>query len=199
MIEPALYNTDCLKYMKTCPDKSFDLCLTDPPYGINSKMKGGTWGINSIYKEMLEWDYVVGQEYFDEIMRVSKNQIIWGGNLYPLPPSRCWLAWIKTEAMDTLADFELAWTSFDKLSKKFKERRNPDGKRVHPTQKPLDLFRWCLEKFSQPNDIIFAPFLGSGTTAIVCKELNRKCVGVEINPNYFKLAEDRLKQGVLNF
>lgn len=139
-----IHNVDCLEFMKTLPDKCIDLVLTDPPYGLNSKMKGGTWGINSIYKKMLVWDNVVGSEYFNEIFRISKNQIIWGGNYYSMPPSRCWLAWIKKERMDTLADFELAWTSFDKLAKSYDERRNPDGKREHPTQKPISLMAWCL-------------------------------------------------------
>lgn len=122
-----------------------------------------------------------------------------GGNYYSMPPSRCWLAWIKTEAMDTLADFELAWTSFDKLSKKFKERRNPDGKREHPTQKPLDLMRWCLENYSDPGMTILDPFLGSGTTAKACMELKRNFIGIEISPEYCAIAEQRLKQQVLNF
>src|SRR3990167_8165998 len=94
---------------------------------------------------MLEWDNLIGSEYFDEMFRVSKNQIIWGGNYYTMPPSRGYLAWIKKERMDTLADFELAWTSFDKLSKSWDERRNPDGKRDHPTAKPISLMKWCIQ------------------------------------------------------
>ena len=184
---------DCLEFMKTLPDKCIDLVLTDPPYGLNSKMKGGTWGINTIYKEMLVWDNVMGSEYFNEIFRVSKNQIIWGGNYYSMPPSRCWLAWEKTEKMDTLADFELAWTSFDKLSKLYKERRNPDGKREHPTQKPISLMAWCLKKFSKDGDTILDPFAGGGSTLMAAKMLNRNYIGCEISPEYCKIAEDRIK------
>lgn len=187
-----IYNVDCLEFMKTLPDKCIDLVLTDPPYGLNSKMKGGTWGINTIYKEMLIWDNVISKEFFDEMFRISKNQIIWGGNYYTMPPSRCWLAWIKKERMDTLADFELAWTSFDKLAKSYDERRNPDGKRQHPTQKPLSLIKWCLEKYSQPNQVIFDPFLGSGTTAVACKQMGRTYIGCEISKEYFDIAQKRL-------
>src|SRR3990167_9051067 len=187
---------DCLEVMKQMPDKCVDLILTDPPYGLNSKMKGGTWGRNSIYKEMLEWDNLIGKEYFDEMFRVSKNQIIWGGNYYMIPPSRCWLAWIKKERMDTLADFELAWTSFDKLAKSFDERRNPDGKRNHPTQKPLELMRWCIDFASKSVEggvlTVLDPFLGSGTTAVACKMLKRDFIGIEISPEYCKIAEERL-------
>ncbi len=101
--------------------------------------------------------------------------------------------------MDTLADFELAWTSFDRLSKKFKERRNPDGKRQHPTQKPVDLMRWCLVKFSNENDLILDCFAGSGTTLRACKDLNRRFIGIEISEDYVKIANQRLAQDVLNF
>ena len=191
----SIINGDCLKVMRGMPDKCIDLVLTDPPYGLNDKMKGGTWGTNSIYKEMLVWDNVISQEYFDEMYRVSKNQIIWGGNYYTMPPSRCWLAWIKKERMDTLADFELAWTSFDKLAKSFDERRNPDGKRNHPTQKPLELLKWCIQfadKHMGGVTTILDPFLGSGTTAVACKQLKRNFIGIEISKEYCAIAESRL-------
>jgi site-specific DNA-methyltransferase (adenine-specific) len=191
---------DCLEVMKTFPDKSVDLVLTDPPYGLNSRMKGGTWGGNDMYKAMTEeggWDELIPQEYFDEIYRISKNQIIWGGNYYSMPPSRCWLAWEKTEKMDTLADFEMAWTSFDKLAKMFKARRNPDGKRNHPTQKPVDLMKWCLQKFSNENDLILDPFGGSCTTAVACKQLKRNYICIEKEAKYVSICHERLKQELL--
>lgn len=197
MSEQKILQGDCLEIMKTLPDKSFDLCLTDPPYGLNSRMQGGTWGGSAMYKDMMGdvgWDVLIGKEYFDEMFRVSKNQIIWGGNYYPMPASRCWLAWEKNERMDTLADFELAWTSFDKLAKSFKGRRNPDGKRSHPTQKPLELMRWCIDKYSESGATILDPFMGSGTTLVAAKYLNRNATGIEISEKYCKIAEQRLAQ-----
>lgn len=95
--------------------------------------------------------------------------------------------------MDTLADFELAWTSFDKLAKSFDERRNPDGKRNHPTQKPISLMRWCLEKYSKDGDLILDPFAGSCTTAIACKELNRNYICIERESEYIKVCNERLE------
>jgi len=187
---------DSLEIMRQLPDKSIDLIVCDPPYGLNSKMKGGTWGGNAMYSKMTgedSWDKLLGQEYFDEMYRVSKNQIIWGGNYYTMPPSRCWLAWIKKERMDTLADFELAWTSFGKLAKSYDERRNPDGKRQHPTQKPLSLMQWCIKNYSQEGQLILDPFAGGGgSTLKACKLLKRDFIGIEISEDYVKIAQSRL-------
>ncbi len=200
MKEPLLYNLDCLKYMKTCPDKSFDLVLTDPPYGIGELWVGGKghgWGNARKQGEVRnEWDsQTPNQEYFDEIMRVSKNQIIWGGNYFNLPTSRGWLIWNKPERGFSLAEAELAWTSRDMVMRVWDGHRSDTG-RKHPTQKPLELMEWCLNFFPEA-DLVFDPFMGSGTTAVACKKLGRKCVGIEIDENYFKIAQDRLKQGVL--
>ena len=186
---------DCLEVMKGMPDKSVDLVLTDPPYGLNSKMKGGTWGGNAMYEDQTKedgWDKLIGQEYFDEMYRVSKNQIIWGGNYYSMPASRCWLAWIKKERMDTLADFELAWTSFDKLAKSWDERRNPDGKRNHPSQKPVSLISWCLDNYSEEGQIVLDPFGGSCTTAVACVQLKRNYICIEKEEKYVKICHERL-------
>jgi len=195
MIEPDnIYCGDCLKLMREMPDKSVDLVLTDPPYGLGRKLHdGGTWSTNPIYDAMLIWDdKPVSQEYIKEIFRVSKDQIIWGGHLYSLPISRCWLSWRKNDNMPTLGDFELAWTSFDKVSKEWTERRNPDGKRVHPTQKPLSLFNWVLRNYSKENDLILDPFLGSGTTAVAAIRTGRRYIGMEIDPTYFEIARKRI-------
>ena len=192
---------DCLEVMKSFPDKSVDLVLTDPPYGLGRKLHdGGTWAINPIYDAMIEWDdHPMEQEYINEIFRISKNQIIWGGHLYTLPISRCWLSWIKRESMPTLGDFELAWTSFDKVSKCWNERRNPDGKREHPTQKPISLMKWCIDSYTTETDLILDCFAGSGSILVAAKQLGRKYIGIEISEKYCKIAEDRLRQEVLFF
>lgn len=178
-------------------NKCVDLVLTDPPYGLNKKIHdGGTWAKNEKYNNVLLWDYKIEDSYFEEIFRISKNQIIWGGNYYTniLPISRCWLAWIKPH-FPTMSEIDLAWTSFNKPSKFFHfSRVNPS---IHPTQKPVELMKWCLENYSKENDLIFDPFLGSGTTAVACKQLKRNFIGVEKMPEYCKIAQERLDKTTL--
>ncbi len=193
IIEPNnIYLGDCLELMREIPDGSVDAVITDPPYGLNYKMSGGTWGIKYARSDMAKWDYLVDEKYIQEIMRVSKSQIIWGGNLYILPPSRCWLIWEKPH-LPTLSDFEMAWTSFDKVSKIFRYNRTEDI-RVHPTQKPLKLFMDLLIDYTIPNALILDPFLGSGTTAVACIHTGRRYIGMEIDPTYFEIAKKRIEQ-----
>jgi len=182
---------DCLEVMKNWPDKCVDLVLTDPPYGLNTKMQGGTWGISYRYVDMKEWDYVVKQVDVEAIIKKGKNAIIWGANNYAMQPSRCWLVWNKP-FFPTMSDIELAWTTFDKPSKSFSHNRigNIHG---HPTEKPLMLMQWCIENYSQENDFILDPFCGSGTTCVVAKMLGRRYIGIDISPDYCKIAEERLK------
>jgi DNA modification methylase len=178
--------------MREMPDGCVDAVITDPPYGLGRRLyDGGTWATNPIYDAMLEWDKPTSHETISELFRVSKTQIIWGGHLYRLPVSRCWLAWQKPR-FPTMADFELAWTSFDKPSKLFTEIRSPDGRHIHPTQKPLSLMKWCVQMIPEHGGAILDPFLGSGTTAVACKELGRRFIGIEVEPKYCAIAERRL-------
>lgn len=153
---------------------------------------------------------IPAKEYFDEMRRVSKNQVIFGGNYFAeyLGNSSCWLVWDKDNAESFFADCELAWTSFNKAVRKFKWKwfgmlQENMGKnkefRHHPTQKPLALMEWIIQNYSEPDALILDPFLGSGTTTRACLNLNRRFIGIEISPEYCKIAEQRLKQGVLNF
>jgi site-specific DNA-methyltransferase (adenine-specific) len=198
----TIYNEDCLETMKRMPDNFVDLIVTDPPYGIASVWKGGGghgWGKarkEGVFRN--KWDEKPpSKEIFDEMFRVSKNQIIsWGGNYFVLPTSRCWLVWNKPERNFTLAEAELAWTSFDKVVR-VKDCNRSDTDRKHPTQKPLKLMRWCISNYSEPTDIIYDPFMGSGTTARACKDLGRNFIGSEISKEYCDIAEQRLGQGVL--
>ena len=191
---------DCLDVMREMPDKCVDLVLTDPPYGLGRKLtSGGTWATNSLYDEdsVVAWDLPVNGEYFGEIQRISKNQVIWGGHLYKnsLPISRCWLAWIKINPLNTMGDFELAWTSFDAPCKAFSSLINPNNlKRSHPTQKPVSLFEWILHRYTKPGDIILDPFLGSGTTVAACINLERQYIGIEISPDYVHAAKRRIEK-----
>lgn len=176
----------------------FDLLLTDPPYGLGKKLHdGGTWATNPIYDSMLEWDISIPTtEQIIFLRSFCKNAIIWGGNYYQLPPSRCWLIWRKQNKLPTMADFEMAWTGFDANAREFTEMSNPDGKRQHPTQKPLSLFKWCILKADQDQTIL-DPFAGSGTTCRAAKDLNKKAVLIEREERYCEIAANRMCQEVL--
>lgn len=197
--DDAVYiiNADCREVLPKIPDKSIDLVLTDPPYGLNVLMQGGTWGIKFKHGDMKDWDWLVEQELIDIIIRKGTNAIIWGGNNYIMPPSRCWFLWDKLQKLDTLADFELAWTNFDKPSKSWTERRNhATNGNQHPTQKPISLFKWCILRANDPQSIL-DPFMGSGTSVIASKELNRRCIGIEIEEKYCDIAAKRCSQSVM--
>jgi site-specific DNA-methyltransferase (adenine-specific) len=189
-----IYQGDCLEIMKQIPDKSIDLVLTDPPYGLNKKIHdGGTWSTAKKYDSTLIWDFRITKEYFEQIFRISKYQVIWGGNYYTdtLPIARCWLAWIKPH-FPTMSELDLAWTNFDKPAKVYHlPRVNPS---IHPTQKPLKLISKILNDYSKETDTVLDPFLGSGTTAVACEQLGRKWIGIEISPEYCKIAEQRIKR-----
>ena len=191
----TIYHGDCRDILPSLP--KVGLVLTDPPYGLNAKMQGGTWGIKFKHGDMQEWDYLVPQSLIDSIISKGQNSIIWGGNNYTMSPSRCWLAWDKTQKLDTLADFELAWTNFDKPSKQWTERRNhaEDGNE-HPTQKPISLMKWCI-LFANNVQIVLDPFMGSGTTLRAAKDLGRKAIGIEIEEHYCEIAARRMSQSVM--
>jgi site-specific DNA-methyltransferase (adenine-specific) len=190
---------DCLDWMRKQPDKSIDLIITDPPYGLNYAHSGRRAGSSFNRKQ---WDQLPDRKYFDEMRRISHNQIIWGGNYFTnyLPSSRCWIAWWKNEGLPRLnfADAELAWTSFDRNTYVFNcrwrsaARDSPEPRYRHPTQKPEALMRWCIETFSEPGQLILDPFLGSGTTALAAKQLERRCIGIEKDPEYMEIAKARL-------
>ena len=193
----TIYNADCREILPLLP--RFDLLLTDPPYGHGDKWQGGTWGAAEMYKDAMKWDAETpSDETIADVLKAANIGIVWGGNYFRLPPSRCWLSWEKSSRMDTLADFELAWTSMDRPCKAKREDRNPDGKRVHPTQKPLSILQWCLG-FTPDAQTILDPFMGSGTTLVAAKLEGRKAVGIEINKKYCEAAASRLRQSVFAF
>jgi site-specific DNA-methyltransferase (adenine-specific) len=213
----VLYNGDCLDVMQNLKDKEIDLVLTDPPYGggcnagvgerlfekyeIKATRTGGTWQ-NKYKSKIKHWDIAPEQEIFDEIFRISKEQIIWGGNYFSLPPTRCFLIWKKLTISEnfSMAMAEYAWTSFNKNAKLF-EYAPQDSTRFHPTQKPIPLINWCLMNNLKKNDLIFDGFLGSGTTAISCIRTKRRLIGCELDNEYFdkmcKRIEEELRQGNL--
>ena len=188
-----LYNADCMEVMKTFKDKQFNLAIIDPPYGIGDKFKGGKTGKMN-FNEVVEkdWDKVPPMEYWEELMRVSKNQIVWGGNYFPLPPSRCFIVWDKQISEDfSLAMAELAWTSFDKLAKIFKMPTPKDGK-IHPTQKPVQLYKWLLQNYAKEGDTILDTHFGSLSIGIACHDMKFDLTAIELDKDYYEQAKQRL-------
>ena len=207
---------DCLELMQEYPDDHFDLILTDPPYGIGeSNEKNATRckrpGFDGSTRKNpvcvtnyghYDWDKErISKEYIDEMLRVSKNQIIFGGNYYTdyLYPSSCWIVWDKDNGNSDFADCELAWASFKSAVRIFKYRWNGmlqenmkhKEKRVHPTQKPIALFEWILKKYAKEGDLICDPFCGSGTALAACRRVGLLCVGFEMNPDYEHIIRER--------
>ena len=203
---------DCLEIMKGWPDKCVDLVLTDPPYGIKILNSDGTMGGTSA--SIKKWAGQINPKYqaFDnddrpidpaKLLRVSQNQIIWGGNYIAdkLPPSSCWLVWYKriNGQSNDYADCELAWTSFDKPAKVFQHlwmgmlRHSEIQQHYHPTQKPVALGLWILKNYSKPDDLILDCYCGSGSFLVAAKLLGRRYIGIDISPEYCKVAEMRLR------
>jgi DNA modification methylase len=187
----TIYHGDCREITRDLV--KIEAIVTDPPYGLADRWTGGTWGADPMYADAREWDRapVLGLE---ALVSRATQAIVWGGNYYALPPSRCWLSWEKSSRMPTMADFEIAWTNLDRPSKSFREDRNPDGKRWHPTQKPLSLMLWCLGFVA--GDVL-DPFMGSGTTLRAAKDLGRRAIGIEIEERYCEIAASRLAQEVM--
>jgi len=166
---------------------------TDPPYGIGKLMQGGTWAKkqDAQYSKMREWDRETSQLFFDLILSYGVPSIVWGGNYFTTPPSRCWLIWDKPE-FPTMSSAELAWTNIDYVTKRkeFPRTHQVDGLKYHPTQKPVELIIWSIS-FLPQNTSIYDPFCGSGTTIIACERLGRKCRAVEISPAYVAVTLQR--------
>ena len=191
----SLIHGDSLQALRSYGNNHFDIAIVDPPYGIGDKFKGGKTGKMN-FNEVVEkdWDKVPPMEYWQELMRVSKNQIIWGGNYFPLPPTRCFIVWDKQISEDfSLAMAELACTSFDKLAKIFKMPTPKDGK-IHPTQKPIQLYRWLLHHYTSEGDLILDTHLGSGSIAIACHDMKRRLIAYEIDDEYYQKACKRFEE-----
>lgn len=215
------YNMDCLEYMKSLPNKTFDLAVVDPPYGINApnmkmgehagyestatKLKKGrlnqgagklrNWVLQTL---PIEWDYATpSQDYFEELFRVSKNQIIWGGNYFNLPPTRGVICWDKMQPWDNFSQVELAWTSFDCPAKLFKFSTTGGANRerkIHPTQKPIALYGFVFKTFAKAGDKILDTHLGSGSSRIAAYKMGFDFYATEISKGYFEAQELRFKE-----
>ena len=193
-----ILNIDCLEHMRKIPDNFYDLILTDPPYGINEsggKFRDRKGGGHRVL-EKKNWDKETpSKEIFDEIFRISKNQIIWGGNYFVdkgLPPTMGWIYWDKKMGGD-FSDGELAFTSFNKALKSYSKCNKMGGKK-HPTQKALEIIEFSLYYAEvEKHHKVFDPFIGSGTTAIVCQSLGLEWCGCELEEDYVKIANKRLE------
>jgi site-specific DNA-methyltransferase (adenine-specific) len=197
-----LYNIDCMEYLAICKDNEFDLAIVDPPYGIgiNVNMGRRKGDKPSQYKKFAGEDKEpMSEEYFQELERVSKNQIIWGANHFRARNSSCWIVWDKLNS-GNFADAELAYTSFNTVVRVFRymwngmlqsDMKNKE-QRIHPTQKPVKLYEWILMNYAKKGDRILDTHLGSGSIAIACHNLGFDLVGCELDVDYFKAAEKRL-------
>lgn len=211
MIDFGFHNLDCMVGMKEFPDKYFDLAIVDPPYGgvtqggyMTNQMGGGIAKNRNDYHLSLWQCDKPSKEYFDELMRVSKNQIIWGGNYFAsmLTDSQCWIVWDKQKPPGmSFADVELAWTSFNLASRMFSfawngmiqgDMKNKEYK-IHPTQKPVKLYEWLLEKFAKTGDLILDTHVGSASSLIACHNRGFKYVGFEIDSEYYRMSKKRLE------
>lgn len=189
----TLYLGDCLEILPTLG--KFDAVVTDPPYGIADKWQGGGrhgWQKDAAHRHIRNtWDErPLDQEALSILLAAGADVIIWGGNYFKLPPSRCWFIWNKPERGFTLAEAEMAWTNRDNVVRVIDAPRS-DPDRQHPTQKPLTVMSWCVQK---TKGSVVDPFMGSGTTGVACAKLGRKFTGIEIEESYFDIACKRIEK-----
>ncbi len=176
-----------MEYMATQPDNAFDLAIVDPPYGIERFKKAGSIMNNAI--QMVEWDIKPTAGYFSELQRVAKQQIIWGGNYFDLPPSKHFIFWHKLDAAPSFASGELAWASHDKPAAYWKSAIEKN--KCHPCQKPIKLYDWLLTNYASNEMRILDTHLGSGSSAIAAHYFGCDFVGCEIDTDYYNAASER--------
>lgn len=215
MLDFGFYNMDCMQGMREFPDRYFDLAIVDPPYGgvtqggymthnVGQRIGTGLANQKGYYAGLWAQKRPI-KEYFEELFRVSKNQIIWGGNYFTkdLPESQGWLIWDKQHPEGIkFADCELAWTSFDQATRIFRymwngmlqgDMKNKEN-RIHPTQKPVRLYTWILNEFAKAGDKILDTHVGSASSLIACERMGFQYVGFEIDKTYYDLASKRLEE-----
>jgi site-specific DNA-methyltransferase (adenine-specific) len=190
-----VYNIDCMEYIKQFPDKYFELAIVDPPYGLGKRLsqRGGKHKNTKfavLYENSSQWDNEIpNEEYFNQLFRISKNQIIWGANYYLefLSSTRGIICWDKKQFMPTFSRIEFAWTSFDAVARLY-EGRSTDLNRFHPTQKPVELYRWILQNYAKEGDKILDTHLGSGSSRIAADMEGFDFYGCELDKDYFEAS-----------
>ena len=195
----TITNEDNMLLMARYPDNYFDLAIVDPPYGIDAgKMTMGSGKHN--FKQGKDWDSAIPkQHYFNELVRVSKNQIIWGGNYFPLPLNNNWIIWDKLNPNLSFSEAELAWCSIKKnvrIFKRYSAMDDEDGKKQHPTQKPILLYKYCLEKYAKDGDKILDTHLGSGSIAIAAHDYKYELTACELDKEYYDKAIQRIQNHI---
>ena len=196
-MKSEVFLMDCMEGMKNTPDKYYDLAVVDPPYGININTNMGRRRgdkKSNYHKFAGEDKSIPSKDYFDELFRVSKNQIIWGGNYMTehLKPSSCWILWDKLFSEDvTFAQYEMAWTSFGTSAKKFTKHPSQQG-RIHPTQKPVQLYKWLLQNYAKEGDTILDTHFGSLSIGIACHDMKFDLTAIELDKDYYEQAKQRL-------
>ena len=211
----TLYNDDCMNVMKTFKDKQFDLAIVDPPYGIGASADsrvGGSYTVNmgGVKRKVAaksytpkDWDFKKPTiEYWQELKRVSKNQIVWGGNYFVenLTDSSCWVVWNKRNGENNNADCELAWTSFKTAVRMFdwkwngmlQQNMKNKEERIHPTQKPVQLYKWLLKNYAKEGDTILDTHFGSLSIGIACHDLKFDLTAIELDKDYYEAGKKRL-------
>lgn len=190
------YNMDCMDFMKDVPDKFYDLAIVDPPYGLGNKLNQGAGKLKKRVLNTLncEWDNSIpNDKYFKQLFKISKNQIIWGGNYFPLPPTRCIICWDKVQPWENFSQIEIAWTSFDSVARIFKFD-NKKGDKIHPTQKPVKLYEWLLMKYAKEGDKILDTHGGSQSSRIACFNLGFELDIIELDKEYYEAGNKRFEQ-----
>lgn len=219
MIKPnTLYNMDCMEGLKGIPDGCFDLAIVDPPHFSGPERREyygreiSPIGVKRLYRKSKRWE-VPGQEYFDELFRVSKNQIIWGCNYFDFRFGPGRIVWDKCNGKSSFSDAEIAYCSVHDSVRLYRYMWNGmmqgksmmqgdvqqgnkalNERRIHPTQKPVNLYKWLLHTYARPGDVILDTHVGSGSSLIACEEMGYVWVGFEIDPDYCGAAQNRIDQ-----
>lgn len=186
MTKSEVHNQDCMELMRTLPDNAFALAIADPPYGLDKK---STQGAGKLKQRILNqgdikrWDEAPSAEFFTELRRVSRHVIIWGGNYFPLGTCRCFVCWDKQQPWPNFSQAEFAWTDFDMPAKMF--RFDNRVEKIHPTQKPVELYAYLLQTFAKEGDRIFDPMMGSQSSRIAAYKMGFDYTGCEIDADYF--------------
>lgn len=205
----TLYQGDCREILPTLG--RFDAVVTDPPYGINvanlmAKQSGTKYGNAAAAKshyDASDWDIVPPDaELLDACIHSAECAVIFGGNYFDMPPARCWLIWDKQNGGNAFADAEMAWTNIDKPVRLKRHmwngmlRKGGEAREGHPTQKPVEVMKWCIEQLPTTANTIIDPFMGSGTTGVAAVKLGRQFTGIELEPKYFDIACRRISEAM---
>lgn len=196
-----VYNCDCIEFMRTMPDKKFDLVIADPPYGLKRFERGDLrMAKGQKYENGIEWDKKPQKQFFDELLRTSKKCIIWGANNFELPPTEYFIVWNKEQTVDNFASAEYAWTNIEIPAKVFNyaiHKCNADNKKngkIHPTQKPIALYCWLLNTYGGGCKTIFDPMMGSQSSRIAAYKAGFDYYGCELDKEYFEKGNERFEK-----